>query len=136
MDDASLQGHTESFPDETELENDQEREQVQQEGWSALGWSFAGSASMTVRHALATCDLLRTLSLCHELAAYFFPVVFSIPLFGTYLAKEWLWNFNPSLSYVGQGGIRPVERPQGLLNFLTDRNHYGLPDNSEHEPCM
>ena len=38
-----------------------------------------------------------------KLAAYFFPVLFAIPLFGNYLAKEWLWYFTPSLSYVGQG---------------------------------
>jgi hypothetical protein len=38
-----------------------------------------------------------------QILAYFFPVVFSIPLFGTYLAREWLWSFTPSLSYVGQG---------------------------------
>lgn len=37
--------------------------------------------------------------------AYFYPVIFSIPLFGTYLAKHWLWTFTPSLSYVGQGII-------------------------------
>ena len=38
-----------------------------------------------------------------QLAAYFFPIVFSVPLFGKYLAREWLWSFTPSLSYVGQG---------------------------------
>jgi hypothetical protein len=42
-----------------------------------------------------------------QLLAYFFPVVFSIPLFGTYLAREWLWSFTPSLSYVGQGNQKP-----------------------------
>lgn len=40
-----------------------------------------------------------------QLLAYFFPVIFTIPLFGSYLAKEWLWWFTPSLSYVGQGII-------------------------------
>ncbi|KAK7678572.1 hypothetical protein QCA50_018444 [Cerrena zonata] len=39
------------------------------------------------------------------LAAYFFPVIFSLPLFGRYLARQWLWTFTPSLSYVGQGII-------------------------------
>ncbi|KAG8969468.1 hypothetical protein FRC03_002744 [Tulasnella sp. 419] len=54
--------------------------------WQTLGWSF-------------------TLSGCLTLLAYFFPIVFSIPLFGRYLAREWLWSFSPSLSYVGQGII-------------------------------
>ncbi|RPD54315.1 OPT oligopeptide transporter [Lentinus tigrinus ALCF2SS1-6] len=58
----------------------------EKEGWSALTWSFAASGAMT-------------------LAAYFFPVVFTIPLFGTYLASQWSWWFTPSLSYIGQGII-------------------------------
>lgn len=40
-----------------------------------------------------------------KLAAYFFPVIFAVPLFGTYLASQWLWTFTPSLSYVGQGTL-------------------------------
>nr|VWO96542.1 Oligopeptide transporter OPT-like protein [Ganoderma boninense] len=58
----------------------------EQEGWDALSWSFAASGLMT-------------------LLAYFFPAVFTIPLFGTYLATEWMWTFTPSLSYIGQGII-------------------------------
>ncbi|CCO31732.1 Putative oligopeptide transporter YGL114W [Rhizoctonia solani AG-1 IB] len=56
------------------------------ESWKILGSSFAASALLT-------------------LSAYFFPVVFNIPLFGVYLAREWLWYFSPSFSYVGQGII-------------------------------
>ncbi|KIO34660.1 hypothetical protein M407DRAFT_209937, partial [Tulasnella calospora MUT 4182] len=55
-------------------------------GWALLGWSFASSGAMT-------------------LLAYFFPILFSIPLFGRRLASKWLWTFSPSLSYVGQGII-------------------------------
>ncbi|KAJ6576544.1 OPT oligopeptide transporter protein-domain-containing protein [Mycena vulgaris] len=61
-------------------------ESVQSEGWHALTSSFAASGALT-------------------LFAYFFPAIFSIPLFGTYLAKQWLWTFTPSLAYVGQGII-------------------------------
>ncbi|KAG2362592.1 OPT oligopeptide transporter protein-domain-containing protein [Suillus spraguei] len=67
-------------------DNIDEREVVQQEGWEDLLMSFLASGAMT-------------------LAAYFFPIVFAIPLFGKYLAREWLWSFTPSLSYVGQGII-------------------------------
>ncbi|KAF8674098.1 oligopeptide transporter [Rhizoctonia solani] len=56
------------------------------QSWKILGSSFAASALLT-------------------LSAYFFPVVFNIPLFGVYLAREWLWYFSPSFSYVGQGII-------------------------------
>ncbi|KAH7919509.1 OPT superfamily oligopeptide transporter [Leucogyrophana mollusca] len=67
-------------------ETHDERDVVQKQGWWDLVWSFVASGVMT-------------------LAAYFFPVVFSIPLFGRYLAQSWLWSFTPSLSYVGQGII-------------------------------
>ncbi|KAG1728661.1 OPT oligopeptide transporter protein-domain-containing protein [Suillus lakei] len=63
-----------------------EREVVQREGWEDLLFSFLASGAMT-------------------LTAYFFPIVFAIPMFGKYLAREWLWSFTPSLSYVGQGII-------------------------------
>jgi len=68
------------------LEDVHELEEKESEGWSALIWSFVASGVMT-------------------LSAYFFPVIFAVPLFGNYLAKEWLWFFTPSLSYVGQGII-------------------------------
>ncbi|PPQ67518.1 hypothetical protein CVT25_006059 [Psilocybe cyanescens] len=72
--------------DEEEQEDGTERDVVEHQGWSNLIWSFAASGGLT-------------------LFAYFFPVLFAIPLFGNYLAKEWLWYFTPSLSYVGQGVI-------------------------------
>ncbi|KAI0648829.1 OPT oligopeptide transporter [Trametes meyenii] len=71
---------------ETDTLSPPEAEVAEEEGWGALSWSFAASGAMT-------------------LAAYFFPVVFAIPLFGPYLASEWLWSFTPSLSYIGQGII-------------------------------
>ncbi|KAF8149886.1 oligopeptide transporter [Crassisporium funariophilum] len=63
-----------------------ERDSVEHEGWYDLVWSFVASGFLT-------------------LSAYFYPVLFAIPLFGNHLAKEWLWYFTPSLSYVGQGII-------------------------------
>ncbi|KAF8206364.1 OPT oligopeptide transporter [Mycena galopus ATCC 62051] len=59
---------------------------VQSHGWHALTSSFAASGALTF-------------------FAYFFPAIFSVPLFGSYLAREWLWTFTPSLAYVGQGII-------------------------------
>ncbi|KAF4597306.1 hypothetical protein EYR40_007758 [Pleurotus pulmonarius] len=74
-------------PDLSTTAHDQnERELIQHEGWHALTYSFVASSIMT-------------------LSAYFFPIIFAIPLFGNYLAREWLWTFTPSLSYVGQGII-------------------------------
>jgi hypothetical protein len=37
--------------------------------------------------------------------SYFFPILRNIPVFGNYAAISWLWAFNPSLAYVGQGVI-------------------------------
>ncbi|PCH42588.1 oligopeptide transporter [Wolfiporia cocos MD-104 SS10] len=76
----------ESAAEHVGLADVREPEVATQESWGALIWSFAVSGAMT-------------------LAAYFFPVIFSIPLFGNYLASDWLWTFTPSLSYIGQGII-------------------------------
>ena len=77
----------------------------EREGWSALSWSFAASGVMTVRLHYVHIKLWNSSSTRAQLLAYFFPVVFSIPLFGTYLASQWMWTFTPSLSYIGQGII-------------------------------
>ncbi|KAH8096690.1 OPT oligopeptide transporter protein-domain-containing protein [Cristinia sonorae] len=77
---------SDSTPLRTDPEQRRDHVEATPEGWSALIWSFLASGVMT-------------------LSAYFFPVIFSIPLFGTSLAKNWLWTFTPSLSYIGQGII-------------------------------
>ncbi|KAI0137412.1 OPT oligopeptide transporter [Xylariales sp. AK1849] len=41
----------------------------------------------------------------YTLCTFFFPVLRSLPVFGTYAASTWLWDLNPSLAYVGQGII-------------------------------
>jgi len=41
----------------------------------------------------------------YTLATYFFPILRDLPVFGTSLATNWLWTFNPSFAYVGQGII-------------------------------
>ncbi|KAF8635182.1 hypothetical protein AX15_000514 [Amanita polypyramis BW_CC] len=73
-------------PDDDAESDTYEREAVQNEGWYDLKSSFAVSGFVAI-------------------AAYFFPVIFAIPVFGSYLAGDWLWYFTPSLSYVGQGII-------------------------------
>ncbi|KAH9995792.1 oligopeptide transporter [Russula vinacea] len=64
----------------------QTSEFTQNHAWFSLLWSFFVSSMLT-------------------LIAYFFPVIFALPLFGDYLARIWLWTFTPSLSYIGQGII-------------------------------
>ncbi|CAK7217442.1 OPT super [Sporothrix eucalyptigena] len=54
---------------------------------------------------------LRLLVICFlisglfTLATYFFPTIRNIPIFGSTAAATWLWTFNPSLAYIGQGVI-------------------------------
>ena len=39
------------------------------------------------------------------LVSYFVPQMREVPIFGTYLAREWAWTFNPSPAYIAQGII-------------------------------
>ncbi|KAJ7455393.1 OPT oligopeptide transporter protein-domain-containing protein [Mycena galericulata] len=92
---------TEVQATEDEADETPASESVQSEGWQALTSSFAASGMLT-------------------LIAYFFPAIFTIPLFGTYLARQWLWTFTPSLAYVGQGIIMgfPTTLSMGLGMLL------------------
>lgn len=51
---------------------------------------------------LLTCFLVSGL---YTFATYFFPILRELPIFGLTAASTWLWTFNPSLAYVGQGII-------------------------------
>ncbi|MCJ1246732.1 hypothetical protein MMC30_003941 [Trapelia coarctata] len=44
-------------------------------------------------------------SAVYTLASYFIPPLHDIPIFGLPLARNWLWTFNPSPAYIGQGII-------------------------------
>lgn len=100
--DGAPSGHT-NDDDGDDGHDTAEREVVQHEGWYALGWSFLSASLVTVRDVSCSINMLLKGTL--KLSAYFFPIIFAIPLFGPYLAKEWLWYFTPSLSYIGQGII-------------------------------
>ncbi|KAI8946391.1 oligopeptide transporter [Xylaria longipes] len=54
-------------------------------------------------------------SAIYTLFTYFFPVLQNIPIFGTTASSQWLWSFNASLGYVGQGIITG---PVVLLNMV------------------
>lgn len=76
--------------DEQQVVND-EREEVAQKGsWQEqvrlLLYAFGGSGLYT-------------------LVQYFIPLLHRLPIFGSYVASEWLWTLNPSPAYVGQGVI-------------------------------
>lgn len=97
-----------------ERDDDEEREAVELDGWHPLVWSFGFSTFVSVSVLCTRLEFLFLTVL--QLAAYFFPVLFAIPLFGVYLAKQWLWYFTPSLSYIGQGqSLSMMPTSQGLI---------------------
>jgi uncharacterized oligopeptide transporter (OPT) family protein len=49
------------------------------------------------------------------LGTYFFPPLRSVPVFGSVAADTWLWTFNPSLAYIGQGIIMGPETTLHML---------------------
>jgi len=51
----------------------------------------------------------------YTLVQYFLPILHKLPIFGTYLAKTWVWTLNPSPAYVGQGIIMGPETTFHML---------------------
>lgn len=45
------------------------------------------------------------ISATYTLASFLFPILKDLPIFGTYLSKTYMWNFQPSPAYIGQGII-------------------------------
>ncbi|KPM41219.1 hypothetical protein AK830_g5375 [Neonectria ditissima] len=106
LDAAAKGGFASLVPQEPSLHNasanpvatDEERPESQDESPGDVGWAanmrlllmcFAGSGFFT-------------------LLTYFFPILRNLPVFGS-VAATWLWTFNPSLAYVGQGIIMGPE---------------------------
>lgn len=51
----------------------------------------------------------------YTLISYFFTRVRHIPIFGITAANQWLWSFNPSPAYIGQGIIMGPETTGHML---------------------
>lgn len=45
------------------------------------------------------------ISAAYTILSFFIPILKKIPIFGTYLSSHYLWNFQPSPAYIGQGII-------------------------------
>lgn len=61
--------------------------------------------------------LIKTFSVSavYTITSYFFPMLKSLPIFGTYLNDHYLWNFQPSPAYVGQGMIMGIATVSYML---------------------
>ncbi|KAK9472494.1 OPT oligopeptide transporter protein-domain-containing protein [Dipodascopsis tothii] len=51
----------------------------------------------------------------YTVASYFVPFLRSLPVFGTHLARNWLWALQPSPAYVGQGIIMGLPTVSSML---------------------
>lgn len=54
-------------------------------------------------------------SLAVTLALYFWPILKAIPIFGTYLSRHYLWNFQLLAAYIGQGMIMGLQTTSYML---------------------
>ncbi|KAG5357047.1 putative oligopeptide transporter [Yarrowia sp. C11] len=53
-------------------------------------------------------------ALC-TLIQHFLPILRNLPIFGGWLAKNYLWTFNPSPGYIGQGFIMGLHTTSSML---------------------
>lgn len=51
----------------------------------------------------------------YTLFSYFVPALKAIPVFGSYLSETYLWNFQPSPAYIGQGIIMGLSTVSYML---------------------
>lgn len=52
----------------------------------------------------------------YTIVSYFIPLISSLPIFGNYLSKTYLWNFQPSPAYIGQGIIMGLPTVSYMLS--------------------
>lgn len=76
--------------------NESDRERTYKDNISYLISSFQVSAGYT-------------------LVAYFVPIIRELPIFGMNLAKNYLWTFQPSPAYIGQGIIMGLHTVTSML---------------------
>lgn len=55
----------------------------------------------------------------YTFSTYFFPILRELPIFGATAASTWLWTFNPSLAYVGQGIIMGPATTLHMVSLVT-----------------
>lgn len=122
--------NAEPVPLNDDNDSDERRRKLVAVGWTVLGWSFSASAALTVCTLCKRCLSNTRGSRCHfeQLFSYFFPFIYAIPIFGVHMARDWLWVFSPSLSYVGQGHMRSLPSNSTVcLNTHVQGSSWGFP---------
>lgn len=101
---ASLVPHDEDPDEELDISNTGENESSE----NAVG----GAQWASNLRLLIVCFAISGTT---TLMTYFLPFLNDVPIFGTVAASQWLWTFNPSLAYVGQGIIMGTETTMHML---------------------
>jgi uncharacterized oligopeptide transporter (OPT) family protein len=62
-------------------------------------------SAMMYNNNVRSLVLTFSISSFYTVCSYFAPIIRNLPLFGNYLATHYLWTFQPSPAYIGQGII-------------------------------
>ncbi|KAI3404967.2 OPT8 [Candida oxycetoniae] len=117
---------TEVFEDESDEEAKGEEEEEAEEqlknlqGGGGGGGGGGGVDFPSLQRETSTTQLLKAtdynsnmqslgitfgISAVYTIVSFFFPILKRLPIFGTWMSKRYLWDFQPSPAYIGQGII-------------------------------
>lgn len=85
------------------------------EGYASFDPEHTLPESNTYNENINVLSMTFFASSIYTIGCYFLPILRSIPLFGTYLSKTYLWNFQPSPAYIGQGIIMGLSTVSYML---------------------
>ncbi|OWB63376.1 hypothetical protein B5S29_g4352 [[Candida] boidinii] len=69
----------------------------------------------TYRQNIKSLIITVSISSVYTILSYFIPQLRSLNIFGSYLSKNYLWNFQPSPAYIGQGMIMGLTTTSYML---------------------
>ncbi|GME95001.1 unnamed protein product [[Candida] boidinii] len=69
----------------------------------------------TYRENIRSLIITVSISSVYTILSYFIPQLRSLNIFGSYLSKNYLWNFQPSPAYIGQGMIMGLTTTSYML---------------------
>lgn len=90
-------------PDDNERETSESQSAISQ--LNDYGSLNVETESDTYNENINVLSVTFLFSSIYTIGSYFLPILRSIPVFGTYLSKTYLWDFQPSPAYIGQGII-------------------------------
>ncbi|KAG5367040.1 putative oligopeptide transporter [Yarrowia sp. B02] len=102
------QNENEEANEEDQNENDQNQDQDHENENSPSSYpSYA--------HQVKILKISFAISAACTLIQHFLPILRNLPVFGSWLAENYLWTFNPSPGYIGQGFIMGLHTTSSML---------------------